>query len=100
MIITIIAPGQPETAEEYTLRAVGKPFTLTEGSTLEYVIDPDTLCPLCNNRTPVWFVAPASRAAMDPGSTVLKSASACAQCMNDAILQDVIVIAEVDPDSF
>lgn len=87
MIITITAPGQPETAEEYTLLAPFQPSVNKE-------------CPLCSNRQSVWFAAPASTASMDPGSTVLKAGQCCAQCMNDAILQDIVVVTEVDPDSF
>lgn len=100
MQITIALPGQPETAEPFTLRLVGEKFRATNGSALEYRVSEDSLCPLCMNRPPAWFADPASDAAMNPDASPLNAPEVCNPCLNIALQGRMIEIIDIDTETF
>jgi hypothetical protein len=88
VVITLQVPGQPETAEQFTLQ-------ITENETRWR-----NACPVCNARPPVWFAYPASQAAMDPAASPIKVGEICAIDLNLLLEDGRVEIASIDPDSF
>lgn len=100
MQITLAQPGEPETAEPFTLMLAGMKLRFSELSGVEYEVDPTSVCTFCSTRPPEWFASPASSAAMNPDASPIGAGSVCSPCLNALIENTAVVVLELDPSSF
>jgi hypothetical protein len=100
MQITLAEPGQPETATVFTLMLVGQRYHPSDAANVTYTVAPDSVCPLCDQRTPQWFTYPATDAAMNPDASPIHAGECCTVCLNNLLSEGIVTIVEIDPDAF